>query len=208
MVALITDPELANEMIARRREMGADRFDEVWDGVYVMSPMADNEHQSLATDLAAILKAVVEWPGHGKVYAGINVSDRQRDWRKNYRCPDVAVYLNGTRAVDRRTHWYGGLDFGIEVVSRNDRSLEKLPFYEKVGTRELLLIDRDPWALTLYRLTEGRLVEAGRSAGTRPTAISSEVVPLSWTLKRARSKSPQILVAHSDGRQHWTITAG
>ena len=30
-----------------------DRFDEVWNGVYVMAPIADNEHQDLADALLA-----------------------------------------------------------------------------------------------------------------------------------------------------------
>ena len=40
MVALIQDPQLEQELIAKRRETGADRYDEVWEGVYVMSPTA------------------------------------------------------------------------------------------------------------------------------------------------------------------------
>jgi Uma2 family endonuclease len=206
MVAIITDPEMEQELIERRRAMGVDQFDEVWDGVYVMSPSADNEHQSLATRLANVLGAVIETPGLGTVYAGVNVSDQRRDWRTNYRCPDVAVFLNGTKAVNRRSHWYGGPDFAIEVVSRYDRSLEKLPFYASVGTRELLLIDRDPWSLTLYRLHDGSLADAGRSTGSRSRPLSCEAVPLTWSLKRVRGMSPLIVIGHTDGQQRWTVT--
>jgi len=35
--------ELKRLIIRQRRESGADRFDEVWDGVYVLAPLADNQ---------------------------------------------------------------------------------------------------------------------------------------------------------------------
>ena len=45
MTALINDPKLEEKLIAKRQAAGADKFDEVWDGVYVMSPLANDEHQ-------------------------------------------------------------------------------------------------------------------------------------------------------------------
>ena len=47
MVAIIHGPSLAAEIIAKRQETGADSYDEVWEDVYVMAPMANNEHQDL-----------------------------------------------------------------------------------------------------------------------------------------------------------------
>ena len=37
----------------------------------------------------------------------------------------------------------GGPDFLVEVASPGDRSLDKLAFYEGIGVRELLMVDRD-----------------------------------------------------------------
>ena len=34
-------------------------------------------------------------PEEVRFFAGTNVSDREDDWRKNFRCPDVAVFLPG-----------------------------------------------------------------------------------------------------------------
>ena len=206
MVALITDPNLENQLIAQRRAAGGDRYDEVWDGVYVMSPVANNEHQFLVGELTAALKVAVEQSGMGCVFPGVNVSDRRDDWEKNYRCPDVAVFINGTRAEDRGTHWYGGPDFAVEIVSPNDRTWEKLPFYEKVGTRELLIVDRDPWVLTLLRCTKGRLEEVGRSTTETTIPLASEVVPLTWRLAAGDRREPNIDIAHSDGDWCWTIS--
>lgn len=45
MNGLVADPQISEKLIAERKALGLDRFDEVWEGVYVMPPMANNEHQ-------------------------------------------------------------------------------------------------------------------------------------------------------------------
>ena len=49
MAMLSVNPVDLAHLIRERRECGGDRYDEVWDGVYVMSPLADNEHQQTWT---------------------------------------------------------------------------------------------------------------------------------------------------------------
>ena len=48
MISLSHDRDLAEEWIADRRTRGADHHDEVWDGMYVIPPLADDEHQFIA----------------------------------------------------------------------------------------------------------------------------------------------------------------
>ena len=205
MSILIHDQVLANDLLAQRRASGADRYDEVWDGVYVMSPMANNQHQSLATQLAIAIGTRVDWQGLGQTLAGANVSDRRENWTHNYRIPDVLVFLNQTAAEDCGTHWFGGPDFAIEIVSPDDRTLEKLNFYADVRTQELLVIDRDPWQLTLYRLDADRtprtginrkLVPAAVSTLSQATEIRSEVLPIQISL---HSSPPAIRLTDPDG---------
>ena len=204
MAAMITDPLLVEQLIARRREIGADRYDEVWEDVYVTSPLANNEHQELVGQLTTVLEISVGWEGLGKVFPGANITDRRDDWTQNYRCPDVVVFLNDTQAENLDTHWYGGPDLAIEIISPHDRARDKQKFYAKVGTRELLLVDRDPWALELYRLNGGLLAQVGRSTLESSSLITSEVVPLSWKLIPGEFR-PQIEIVHADGKQQWTI---
>src|SRR5690242_2792786 len=135
MTLLVIDPALRRRLLAERRASGGDRYDEVWDGVYVMPPLADDEHQRIAGRLHSILDIVIGMPGLGEVRPGVNVSDRVRGWKSNYRCPDVAVRLNGGKARILRKHWCGGPDFAVEVVSRADQSRKKLEFYAGIGTR-------------------------------------------------------------------------
>jgi len=204
MAALITDPQLEEELIARRRASGADKFDEVWDGVYVISPSANHEHQSLVGELTTVLNFVIGWQGLGHVRPGVNVSDRKENWQHNYRCPDVAVFLQETTAENCGAFWYGGPDLAIEIVSPGERILEKLPSYAATGTRELLVVDREPWSLRLYRLRHGTLVETGVSSVDAPIVLTSEVVPLSCQLSSEAGRSA-IRIMYFDQVQQWLI---
>ena len=167
----ITDPWTIEQIKAQRAETGTDKHDEVWDGVYIVSPLANNEHQRLVSRLTTMFQAVVDNGRLGEAFAGVNVSDRIDDWKQNYREPDVAVFLEGTTARDMDTHWLGGPDFAIEILSPSDRGREKLDFYARVNVRELLVIDRDPWRLELYRITRRRLRSVGTSAPKEGEAL-------------------------------------
>ncbi len=204
MPMLIDDPRLESRLLKRRRIMGGDRYDEVWDGVYVMSPLASDEHQRLVTDFSIVFGIVIGFPGLGQVRAGVNVSDRVKDWRKNYRCPDVAVKLNGGLVRILKNHWVGGPDFAVEVVSKRDRSRQKIDFYAAIGTRELLIVDRDPWALELYGLRDGRLIPTGVSRIGTSTTLASDVLPLTFRLIEAEGV-PKIEVAHPETARTWMI---
>jgi Uma2 family endonuclease len=203
MAVFVCDREERARLIARRRHTGADRFDEVWDGVYVMSPQANDEHQDIATKLGTVLTIVMMWSGLGLVrIGGVNISDRIMRWKRNFRCPDIAVFLTACQAVNHETHWFGGPDFGVEIVSKGDRSRKKFGFYAKVGTRELLIVDRYPWALELYVLKGKQLELAGRSTVDDPQTLQSTVLPLRFRLIAGDAR-PQIEVTRSDGSERW-----
>ena len=110
----------------------------------MMAPMPDDEHQELVALLTSILVEVMRWPGLGEVRPGVNVSNQREDWKQDYRVPDVTVFLKEGHAENLGTHWFGGPDLAIEIVSPDDRSREKIDFYSGIGVRELLVIDRQP----------------------------------------------------------------
>jgi len=194
MAIVSLEPGELKRLIRRRRQSGGDRWDEVWDGVYVMPPLADNEHQRLGLDLAIAIRNALGPDERIQIFAGCNVSDQPKRWRRNYRCPDVAVFLPGNPAEDRGSHWFGGPDFAVEVMSRFDRSREKFGFFTKVGVRELLLVDRRPWQLELYRRENDRWDLAGRSGLDDAHALSSQVLPLTYRLITGVTR-PKIEVA-------------
>jgi Uma2 family endonuclease len=204
MATLITDPWLERRVQAEREATGADRYDEVWEGVYMMAPMPGDEHQDIVMGLAAILHEAIQRPGLGKVRPGINVSDRREGWKQDYRVPDVAVFLNSGTAENLGTHWVGGPDFAVEVISPLDRAREKIPFYEKVGVGELLIVDRDPWRLELYRLRDGRLEQIGRSELGSENLATAETVSLTFQLV-AGDERPQIQVVATSTDRKWIV---
>jgi Uma2 family endonuclease len=204
MATLVLDPNVEERIKAEREASGADRFDEVWEGVYHVSPLANDEHQGLVGRLTWLLVDLIECHELGLVRPGVNVSDREDDWKFNYCIPDVAVFLRDTTARYCDTHWVGGPDFAVEICSPRDETRDKLPFYGRVGTRELLLVDRDPWALELYQLQGDQLVLAGASRLGAPEALVSAILPLTFRLVPAAGR-PRIEVRHHDGIQSWLV---
>jgi Uma2 family endonuclease len=203
MVAVINDPDLFRTMLRRRRALGLDKYDEVWEGTYVMNAMPNDNHQLIVSRINAVLEVLIGMTGLGQVRPGVNVSDRWDDWKSNYRCPDVLVFLNGNPAANRETHWFGGPDFAVEVLSPRDRARKKLSFYAKVGTREVLLVDRNPWQLELYRLHEGELRLAGTCNPQSATELTSETVPLRFGWQPAEPRPTLVMTHQTDGRV-WT----
>ena len=163
MAVMVLDPYVEKHLLAERVGSDGDQYDEVWEGVYVVTPLPNNDHQEIVCDLASILREAVRRTGLGKVFPGVNLSDRGKGWEQNYREPDVAVFLNDTKAVNCGTHWRGAADFLIEIISPGERTREKIPFYSSLGVVELLVIDREPWTLELYHNQDGQLTKVGQS---------------------------------------------
>ena len=203
MALMVLDELVERQLKAQREASPLYRCDEVWDGMYVAMPLADNEQRDLQTRLTTVIHNAVGFGGSARVCAA-NVSDREDGWLFNYRIPDLVVVFPGGAARDCDTHWCGGPDLIVEIPSRGDRSRDKLDFYAAIGVRELLLVDRWPWALELYRLDAGRLVLAGRSDVSTGARLPSEVLRLSFKLTDATPR-PVIDVTHRDGVQHWTV---
>jgi Uma2 family endonuclease len=204
MAMIVKDPIEREQAIARRQACGGDRYDEVWEGVYMMNPMPNNEHQFVASRLDTILDIAIGLANLGEVHGGVNLSDRDQDWRQNYRVPDVAVFLNETAAVDCDTYWRGAADFLVEVVSEHDDTRATIPFYSNLGVRELLIVDRNPWAVELLRFDGKELQSVGVSTAPAGDWLESEAVPLRFRLIAGETR-PQIEVEHPADEQRWLV---
>lgn len=203
MAATILDPRLEERLIAERRAAGIDQFDEVWDGVYVKAPWPNDEHQEIGTFLARVLYELIQEQGRGKVRQGINLSDRPEEWTKNFRVPDVVVFLNDGKGVCHDTFWTGGPDFAVEIVSEGEDPEAKFAFYGGQDTRELLVIERDPWKLQLYGPeAEGMQLLQETTAGG--SAIVSSLQGVRFLLRRAPDEL-ELRVEHPDGRS-WVLS--
>lgn len=204
MDVMVLDPYVAEEVLALRLRSDANQYDEVWEGVYVMAPLPNDDHQEIVSALASILQDVIGWPMLGKVRPGVNLSDRNKGWKQNFREPDVAVFLNDTKAINRGTHWQGAADFLVEIISPGEHTREKIPFYEKIGVVELLIIDREPWSLEMYRNVDGRLTKIGESTLAAPETLEARTVDLTFQLLPGEAK-PRIQVKHPAGSREWVF---
>jgi Uma2 family endonuclease len=203
MPVLILDPWYAEQIRTKRQSESPNARDEVWDGVLVMPPLPNIEHQIMVTDLSLAFAAVIDRASGDLALAGANVSDRDKDWENNYREPDVLVVLHSNPAKNRGTHWVGGPDLAVEIVSPGEDPRQKLDFYAKVKTREVLVIDRDPWAVELYRLRRGKMALVGKSHAANPAVLASTALPLTFQFQPGKPR-PKVLVAHTNGKQTWT----
>jgi Uma2 family endonuclease len=205
MAMMVLDPESKEQFLEQRRALGNRTREEVWDGVTYIMPEADNEHQDL-TYLFGLyfgIAVLLNGPG-GRINSTSNLSDQIAKWKKNYRNPDLAYFAPTSEAQDHGTFWRGGPDFLLEVVSPNDMSRDKLPFYASIGTREVLILDRDPWQLELYQLRRGKLRPAGTARPGDGQALASNVVPLTFALVRGRPR-PKVRITQTETGQDWTF---
>ncbi|HEX4592190.1 MAG TPA: Uma2 family endonuclease [Gemmataceae bacterium] len=196
----IIDEGFLEDLIQARRKNESDAHDELWNGVYVVSPLANNDHQDLICDLIAILREVIKLTGRGRVQPGANVSDRTgEEWMENFRVPDVVVALNGGRAVE---HWEGGPDFLVDVQSPGDETDAKIPFCGRIGIRELLIIHRDKRRLRLFRNDGTELLRVEPDA---KKWLTSAVVPPAFRRTTA-GKKPPTEVRRTDGTPgRWVV---
>lgn len=192
---LVLDPALADEIIARRADQPLSQYDECWEGRTVGPPAPNTEHYRLASRLTEACSAVINWDAGDQAVPGGNVSDRDADWTKNFRIPDVIVALAGGHAVDRGPYWLGGPDLVMEIISPGEDPQAKCDFYAKVGCREVLIVDRDPWAVELYRLTGDALSLVGRAELPDSSPVASAVLPLVFQVVPGPDR-PRVQVTH------------
>jgi Uma2 family endonuclease len=199
MSVLIHDAGVETQVRAARGRSDASRWDEAWNGVLVMPPTPNNEHQRLVMKLCSIFSSLVDWDAGDCCLPGANVSDRDVDWQFNYRVPDVFVALASGTAQDRGTHWIGPPDLLVEILSPTEEPYSKLDFYTGIGVRELLILHRDPWRLERFMLQNAVLARAGRCdpAGGE---ISLVTLPLTFRFRTTGS-----MHVESTNGQVWTV---
>ena len=129
MRTLVLDPASVGleELLERRRRLGLDLFDEVWDGVLHVNPAPSHAHASVAQQLAELLGPPARAAGLEPT-AEFNLGSRE----ENYRVPDGGLHRTQPRGV-----WHATAALVIEVVSPGDETWAKLPFYAAHDIDEL-----------------------------------------------------------------------
>lgn len=133
-------------MLQRRRRLGQDRFDEVWEGVLHVNPAPSYEHQRVGQQLAELLGPLARAAGLEPVIGGVNVGSE-----RDYRIPDGGLYRPGASGT-----WLPTAALVIEIVSPEDETWEKLPFYAARGVDEVLVVDPKERTVLWFKLTGER----------------------------------------------------
>lgn len=141
------------EVLQWRRKSGTDLFDEVWDGVLHMVPPPTLHHQHFGARLLRALGPVADRLGLLAVYeTGLFEPDADP---QNYRIPDVMI-TRPEHGTDRGIE--GPAELVVELLSPNDESRDKLPFYAQMGAREVWIIDPETRAFEVYATVDGESV--------------------------------------------------
>ena len=144
-------PEIT-AFIARRRALGQDRFDEVWEGDYHVVPAPHPWHAYVHNTLAALLDP----PAHAAGLVGttqFNLGESD-----DYRIPDSGYHRGVPSEVFIPT-----AAIVVEVVSPHDETWEKFGFFARRGVEEICVVD--PWARQIrwFVLAGAQYEETGAS---------------------------------------------
>jgi Uma2 family endonuclease len=154
MRTLVLDPPppQLEELLDRRRRAGADRRDEVWGGVYHMVPGPSVGHALVAQQLAVGLDAPARACGL-VVSAEFNLGEED-----DFRVPDLGIHRGQPRGT-----WIPTAAIAVEIVSPEDETREKLPFYAAHQVDELLIVDPQAHSVQWLSLRAGAYRQADRS---------------------------------------------
>ena len=151
MHVVLRDP--SPDMLEERRRLGHDLLDEVWDGVLHMVPPPGATHQSFARDLFLFLHSRLREGSKIFWETGLYLSPDE----SNYRIPDLIVAADADiaeRGVEKRA------ELVVEVLSKNDMSRDKLPFYAACNVKEVWLLDPKSREHEIYVLRGGQYFAA------------------------------------------------
>jgi Uma2 family endonuclease len=129
-VVLGPRPAELEELIRRRRKLGIDTFDEVWEGSYHVAPAAHPTHGYIANQVAVLLAPLARAAGL------VGTDPFNLGEPDNYRVPD-----GGYHRTLPMTTWVPTAAVVVEVVSPDDETYEKFGFYAAQGVDELIVAD-------------------------------------------------------------------
>ena len=137
MPTLVRDPQPVEfeQLLERRRALGQDLLDEVWEGVYHMNPAPAARHAEVAHQLAVLLDEPARTAGLVPTMSIFNLGAPG-----DYRVPDGGLH----RARPGGAEVYlATAALVVEIVSPDDETWEKLDFYAAHHVDELLIVDPD-----------------------------------------------------------------
>ena len=172
MPTLVRDPQPVEfeQLLERRRALGQDLLDEVWEGVYHMNPAPAARHAEVAHQLAVLLDEPARTAGLVPTMSIFNLGAPG-----DYRVPDGGLH----RARPGGAEVYlATAALVVEIVSPDDKTWEKLDFYAAHQVDELLIVDpheRQVHLLGLQPDRSYRPVECSKLIALGPAELAEQI---------------------------------
>jgi Uma2 family endonuclease len=144
-------PEV-DALIERRRALGLDGNDEMWEGVYHVAPHAHASHGRIESRLIRLLTPFADAAGL-EVTGAFNLGLG----KDSYRVPDMGVREPGDAL------YMPSAAVVIEILSPDDETFEKFDYYAERKVAEIFVVDPDAHTIRGWRLIEGRFRSAAES---------------------------------------------
>ena len=153
-------------LLERRRVLGQDLFDEVWEGEYHMAPAPHPWHGIVDCSVAVALAPYAEAAGLvGSGPFNLGSSD-------DYRVPDGGYHRTAPNATFVAT-----AAVVVEVVSPDDETFAKFGFYAARGVDELIVADPVARLVRCWRRTGDayKEVDGSEMIGVTMTALQAAI---------------------------------
>ena len=146
--------EMPEYMLQERKRTGADRWDEMWEGVLHMTAAPNKRHTRLQVQMHNWLDAFWARPNGNQVDLLVNVAS-VGGWPHDYRIPDLVLVTPDRFSIDHDDYYEGAPTVVVEIRSPGDETWEKLAFYAKVRVPEVWVINRDTRVPQVLQLVQG-----------------------------------------------------
>lgn len=135
-------PTEIEALIERRQALGQDRFDEVWEGVYHMTPGPSNTHAFVESEVAAAVRP------HAMAAGFFPSGQFNLGEPDDYRVPDGGYHRQRLAGVRVPT-----AAIVVEVLSPGDETYDKFGFYAAHGVEEIFVADPATRSFEIWRRT-------------------------------------------------------
>ena len=152
-VVLGPRPPEVEAFIEKRRRLGQDSFDEIWQGDYHMVPAPHGRHGRLDAQLLRLLGPYGDSVGL-TVTTIFNLGEPD-----DFRIPDYGFHRDNPDAVYLTT-----AAVIVEIRSPGDETYEKFDHYAEHGVDEIVVLEPDEERVHWFELVDGGYRETDRSA--------------------------------------------
>src|ERR1044072_2064124 len=151
-------PEI-RALMERRRQAGVDRLDEVWEGVLHMGPAPGIEHSDVCQKLAELLGPLARSAGLVPTMHEFNLGESVHD----FRVPDGGLHRPPISGV-----WHPTAAVVIEILSPDDETWQKPPFFAQHHVDEVLIVDPVKRQVSWVPPCGGGAAAVAEAGGLRP----------------------------------------